>query len=99
LRRNLKSTGVVRRIDELGRVVLPSEIRRVFGIHEGDELDISVEDERVILEKRRDLCLFCGAESPDVLFKGRRVCDSCVREMSEAAAVVRLPESQPTVNQ
>jgi transcriptional pleiotropic regulator of transition state genes len=99
LRGNLKSTGVVRRIDELGRIVLPSEIRRVFGIREGDELDISVEGERVILEKRRDLCLFCGAESPDVLFKGRRVCASCVGEMSETVAVVKLPESEPIGNQ
>jgi AbrB family transcriptional regulator, transcriptional pleiotropic regulator of transition state genes len=88
----------VRRIDELGRIVLPSEIRRVFGIREGDELDISVEGERVILEKRRDLCLFCGSESPDLSFKGRRVCGSCVSEMSEAVAVVRLPESQPIGN-
>jgi AbrB family transcriptional regulator, transcriptional pleiotropic regulator of transition state genes len=90
----LKSTGVVRKIDELGRVVLPSEIRRVFGIHEGDELDISVEGERVILEKRRDVCLFCGAESPALLFKDRRVCEPCVREMGNAVTVVRLPDSQ-----
>lgn len=90
----MKSTGVVRKIDELGRVVLPSEIRRVFGIHEGDELDISVEGERVILEKRRDVCLFCGSESPAVLFKDRRVCEPCVREMGNAATVVRLPDSQ-----
>jgi transcriptional pleiotropic regulator of transition state genes len=95
----LKSTGVVRKIDELGRIVLPSEIRRVFGIHEGDELDISVEGEKVILEKRQDLCLFCGAESPAVLFKERRVCESCVREMGEAATVVHIPDSSPVVTQ
>jgi AbrB family transcriptional regulator, transcriptional pleiotropic regulator of transition state genes len=89
----LKSTGVVRKIDELGRIVLPSEIRKVFAIHEGDELDISVEGERVILEKRQDLCVFCGAESPSVLFKGRRVCESCVREMASADTVVRVPET------
>ena len=89
----MKSTGVVRKIDELGRVVLPSEIRRVFAIHEGDELDISVEGERVILQKRQDLCLFCGAEAPSVLFKSRRVCESCVRELGNID-VVRLPDSQ-----
>ena len=98
-RGNLKSTGVVRKIDELGRIVLPSEIRKVFAIHEGDELDISVEGERVILEKRQDLCLFCGAESPAVSFKGRRVCESCVREMSDVETVVRVPESEPIVTQ
>jgi transcriptional pleiotropic regulator of transition state genes len=84
----------VRKIDELGRVVLPSEIRKVFAIHEGDELDISVEGERVILEKRQDLCLFCGAESPSVVFKGRRVCESCVGEMASVKTVVRVPESE-----
>jgi AbrB family transcriptional regulator, transcriptional pleiotropic regulator of transition state genes len=90
----MKSTGVVRKIDELGRIVLPSEIRKVFAIHEGDELDISVEGERVILEKRQDLCLFCGAESPSVVFKGRRVCESCVREMASVDTVVRVPDSE-----
>jgi AbrB family transcriptional regulator, transcriptional pleiotropic regulator of transition state genes len=90
----MKSTGVVRKIDELGRIVLPSEIRKVFAIHEGDELDISVEGETVILQKRQDLCLFCGAESPSVVFKGRRVCESCVREMASLDTVVRVPDSE-----
>jgi AbrB family transcriptional regulator, transcriptional pleiotropic regulator of transition state genes len=90
----LKSTGVVRKIDELGRIVLPSEIRKVFAIHEGDELAISVEGEKVILEKRQDLCVFCGAESPSVAFKGRRVCESCVREMASQDTVVRVPDSE-----
>jgi AbrB family transcriptional regulator, transcriptional pleiotropic regulator of transition state genes len=92
----LKSTGVVRKIDELGRVVLPSEIRKVFGIHEGDQLDISVEGEKVILEKRQDLCVFCGAESPEVDFRGRRVCQTCVQELTGAGMIVRLPEEQPS---
>lgn len=89
----MKSTGVVRKIDELGRIVLPSEIRRVFAIHEGDELDISVEGERVILQKRRDLCLFCSAENPTVEYKGRRVCDGCAGELGNMAHVeVRLSD-------
>ena len=62
----MKSTGVVRKIDELGRIVLPSEIRKVFGIHEGDELEISVNGEQVILEKRKDVCTFCSAENPGI---------------------------------
>lgn len=77
----MKSTGVARKIDELGRIVLPSELRRVFGLHEGDELEISVEGERVILEKRHDVCVFCSAETPLVEFKGRRVCDVCLSEL------------------
>ena len=92
----MKSTGVVRKIDELGRIVLPSELRRVFGIREGDELEISVDGERIILQKRLDLCLFCGAEGPVIEFKGRRVCEACAGELGTQGRVeVRLPESEP----
>ena len=93
----MKSTGVVRKIDELGRVVLPSELRRVFGIREGDELEISVNGEQIILNKRLDLCLFCGAESPAVEFRGRRVCDDCTAELAQRRPTeVRLPDTETT---
>jgi AbrB family transcriptional regulator, transcriptional pleiotropic regulator of transition state genes len=97
----MKSTGVVRKIDELGRIVLPSELRRVFGIHEGDELEISVEGDRVILQKRQDLCIFCGAENPSIEYKGRRVCENCAGTLGRQANLevniadgteVRLPD-------
>ena len=89
----MKSTGVVRKIDELGRIVLPSELRRVFGIHEGDELEISVDGDRVILQKRQDVCTFCGAESPAIEFKGRRVCETCADQLGrERTFEVKLPE-------
>jgi len=92
----MKSTGVVRKIDELGRIVLPSEIRRVFGIREGDELDISVDGEKVILQKRQDICLFCGAENPDVTYRERRVCENCAGELGKLGRIeVRLPEDAP----
>ena len=95
----MKSTGVVRKIDELGRVVLPSELRRVFGIREGDELEISVNGEQIILQKRQDLCLFCGAEAPAVEFRGRRVCDDCANEVGQRGRLeVRLPETETTVS-
>ncbi|HYI45405.1 MAG TPA: AbrB/MazE/SpoVT family DNA-binding domain-containing protein [Actinomycetota bacterium] len=91
----MKSTGVVRKIDELGRIVLPSELRRVFGIREGDELEISVNGEQIILQKRLDLCLFCGAEEPAVEFKGRRVCDPCAMELGQQRPTeVRIPDTE-----
>ena len=90
----MKSTGVVRKIDELGRIVLPSELRRVFGIKEGDELEISVDGDQVILQKRQDLCLFCGAENPPIEFKGRKVCESCAGELGQQGRVVRLPDTE-----
>lgn len=93
----MKSTGVVRKIDELGRIVLPSEIRKVFGIKEGDQLDISVEGERIILEKRRDLCVFCSAEDPAIEFKGRMICARCANELgARGAKEIRLPDTEAT---
>lgn len=93
----MKSTGVVRKIDELGRIVLPSELRKVFGIKEGDELEISVDGETVILQKRRDLCLFCGAEEPQIEHKGRKVCEACAGELGQQGRVeVRLPDVETT---
>jgi transcriptional pleiotropic regulator of transition state genes len=91
----MKSTGVVRKIDELGRIVLPSELRRVFGIREGDELEISVNGEQIILQKRLDLCLFCGAEEPALELKGRRVCDTCASELGQQRPTeVRIPDTE-----
>ncbi len=93
----MKSTGVVRKIDELGRIVLPSELRKVFGIGVGDELEISVDGEQVILQKRRDLCVFCGAEEPAIEFKGRKVCDTCAGDLGGFQGVqVRLPDAAPS---
>ncbi len=91
----MKSTGVVRKIDELGRIVLPSELRRVFGIREGDELEISVDGDKVILQKRQDLCLFCGAANPAVEWKEKRVCEPCAGELGKMGRIeVRLPEDE-----
>ena len=95
----MKSTGVVRKIDELGRIVLPSELRRVFGIREGDELEISVNGEQVILQKRQDLCLFCGAESPTIEYRERRVCENCAGELGQRSNVaVRIPDAESSID-
>ena len=90
----MKSTGVVRKIDELGRIVLPSELRKVFGIKEGNELEISVDGETIILQKRQDVCLFCEAPNPAIEFKGRSLCENCVAELSKHGQVVRLPDTE-----
>jgi transcriptional pleiotropic regulator of transition state genes len=89
----MRSTGIVRKIDELGRIVLPSELRKILGMRHGDELAISVEGDQVILEKRHDLCIFCGSEAAGFEFKGRRVCQRCARAVSTSKPVeIRLPE-------
>ena len=93
----MKSTGVVRKVDELGRIVLPSELRRVFAIREGDELEISVDGEKVILEKRQDVCTFCGAGEPPIDYKGRKVCENCAGDLARKASVeIRLPADEPS---
>jgi transcriptional pleiotropic regulator of transition state genes len=93
----MKSTGVVRKVDELGRIVLPSELRRVFAIREGDELEISVDGEKVILQKRQDVCTFCGGAEPPIDYKGRRVCENCVSDLATKAGVqIRLPADETT---
>jgi transcriptional pleiotropic regulator of transition state genes len=68
----------------------------VFGIHEGDELEISVSGDQVILQKRQDLCTFCGAENPAVEYKERRVCSSCAGELGQLGRLeVKLPDDAP----
>lgn len=91
----MKSTGVVRKIDELGRIVLPSELRKVFGIREGDQLDISVSGEQIILQKRTDTCLFCQSETPTIEFRDRWVCEACAGELGKMGRIeVRLPDTE-----
>lgn len=77
----MKSTGIVRKVDELGRVVLPIELRRTLGIGEKDALEIYVDGERIMLKKYEPACIFCGNADNVSHFKGKIICDSCVTEM------------------
>ena len=77
----LKSTGIVRKVDELGRVVIPIELRRTLGIGEKDALEIYVDGERIMLKKYEPACIFCGNAENVTYFKGKIVCFSCVSEM------------------
>ena len=83
----MKSTGMARKVDDLGRVVVPAELRNSFGIREGDYLDISVEDDRIILVKREDACVFCRAADDLKEFRGRVICASCIGELNGAPEV------------
>lgn len=71
-----------RRVDDLGRIVLPAELRRSLGLHDGVTLDITVEDDRVILTPRRDSCTFCRSTADLKEFKGSMVCASCISELT-----------------
>jgi len=81
----MKSTGIVRKVDELGRVVIPIELRRTMGIEEKDALEIYVDDEKIILKKYEPACVFCGNAEEVVNFKGKNVCKTCLKSMAEEA--------------
>ncbi|MCM3272595.1 AbrB/MazE/SpoVT family DNA-binding domain-containing protein [Paenibacillus elgii] len=77
----MKATGIVRKVDELGRVVLPVELRRTLNIGEKDALEIFVDSERIILKKYEPACIFCSSAEKVSYFKGKIVCGACISEM------------------
>ena len=77
----LKSTGIVRKVDELGRIVLPIELRRTLDIEEKDALEIYVEDSAIILKKYEAACVFCSDTKNITVYRGKPVCANCLREM------------------
>ena len=79
----MKSTGIVRKVDELGRIVLPIEMRRTLDIEEKDALEIYVEGSSVILKKYKPSCIFCDTTKDIVVFKGKNICPKCMKELKE----------------
>ncbi|MBQ3378571.1 MAG: AbrB/MazE/SpoVT family DNA-binding domain-containing protein [Clostridia bacterium] len=79
----MKSTGIVRKVDELGRIVLPIELRRTLDIAEKDSLEIYVDGNTIILKKYQPGCIFCGNAKNVTNFKNKIVCEDCIKEMSE----------------
>ena len=79
----MKSTGIVRKIDNLGRVVLPIELRRTFDIEREDPVEIFVDDNYILLKKYQPACIFCGDAKDVVNFKGKNICKKCLAEMKE----------------
>lgn len=79
----MKSTGIVRRVDELGRVVLPIELRRTLDIAERDALEIYVDGPSIILKKYESSCIFCGSAKDLASFKGKSVCAACLKELEK----------------
>lgn len=70
-------TVIVRKIDDLGRIVIPAETRRLFNIREGDELEISVKNSAIVLRKLEATCVFCGSTDDVGEFLGRGICAIC----------------------
>ena len=79
----MKSTGIVRKVDELGRIVLPIELRRTLNIEEKDALEIYVDDNAIMLKKYEPACIFCGSADGITDFKGKNICEHCLKELSK----------------
>ncbi len=79
----MKSTGIVRRIDELGRIVLPAELRRTMDIKERETLEIFVDGGSIILKKYSPTCIFCDSGRNVSQFKGKNICARCLRQLRE----------------
>lgn len=79
----MKSTGIVRRIDNLGRVVLPIELRRNFDIDKEDPVEIFVDDNYIMLKKYQPACIFCNDAKDVINFRGKNICKNCLAEMKE----------------
>lgn len=79
-----KRTGVARKVDQLGRVVLPAEVRREFGIQPGDLVEISVDTGAIVLTKVEDRCVFCASELALIEFSGKLVCHGCIDRITSA---------------
>lgn len=81
----MKATGIVRRIDELGRVVLPIELRRTMNLNVKDPMEIFLEDDCIILRKYEATCLFCGGNHNLLSFKGKLICSDCLKQLNDHA--------------
>ena len=79
----MKSTGIVRKVDELGRIVLPMELRRTLGIAEKEALEIYVDLEKIILKKYEPACVFCGNAHDIQVFHGKNVCRACATAIGQ----------------
>jgi transcriptional pleiotropic regulator of transition state genes len=81
----MKSTGIVRKVDELGRIVLPIELRRTLEISEKDGMEIYVEGSSIVIKKYSPSCLFCGNSTDVNLYKEKNICKTCMKELKKLA--------------
>ena len=79
----MKATGITKKIDELGRLGIPKEVRRAIGVKEGDELRFEIEGNKLILSKVGSYCLFCGSADDLTELNGKHICADCVKAISQ----------------
>lgn len=80
----MKSAGIVRKVDQLGRIVIPKETRKVLGIIEDKTvLEIFTEGDKIILGKYEPACVFCGEMKNTIMYKDKRICSKCIKEIKK----------------
>ena len=79
----MKSTGIIRRVDELGRVVIPIELRNKFGIAEKDPIEIFTDGSNIVLKKFEPNCTFCGSSKKLIEYKDKLVCEKCLAKLAD----------------
>lgn len=77
----MKSTGIVRKLDQLGRIVIPMELRRTLDIAEKDAIEIYTDGEEIVLKKYEPACIFCGEAKDVINYKGKNICKNCKKEL------------------
>ncbi len=80
-REKMKATGIVRQLDQLGRIVIPKELRTTFDLNEKDPIEIYVEGNDIILRKYQPACIFCNEATDIVQYQGKNVCRSCLEKL------------------
>ena len=79
----MKTTGIIRQLDTLGRIVLPIELRRTMNLEVRDPVEIFMEGESIVLRKYEAACLFCGGGHQLTTFRGKQICGDCLRQLKE----------------
>jgi transcriptional pleiotropic regulator of transition state genes len=79
----MKATGIVRKLDQLGRIVIPKELRTTFDLKETDPIEIFVEGEDIILRKYQPACIFCNEATDVIQFEGKNVCKKCLAKLKK----------------
>lgn len=78
----MKTTGIVRRIDDLGRMVIPIELRKTMNINKKAPMEIFVDDDKIIFRKYEPACIFCGSADNVIEYEGRAICGSCKEKIA-----------------
>lgn len=79
----MKSTGIIRRVDELGRIVIPIELRNKLKIAEKDPIEIYVDGSSIVLKKLEETCVFCGSTKNVTKYKDKLICDKCIKNIKD----------------